>query len=495
MPSVTNISVSPGASSTTVSASTGSSITPSTLPCIESASVSPERTDDQRRGMAGRRDRRAHRVMLGRLEVCHHNGAELRLWRLLQDRAIEECERLSRAGSREHPRRAQRVAAESGELGRFRALAADVSDQRRVPAALREHVVEVATDLVAVAQRGEVGGEIESGCTWERGRQQARLQRLGDVVLALVEPIGLGVEACAVERQRAVVRERQQESPLVLGEGALARKADDEDAECAVGDRGAGDRRPPRIRHRAPSGDSGKSCRRSASVPTRTGVEVRAAAAAGIGASRLNRRRTSRAARRVPVLGEQLHLAVLPVDQADCRGSGSVLLDRLAHDGRSHVQRRQRAREAHAQGVETRGVARSLLRPLARPRLGLCQQRALQRLAAQLRHRREELGVGRTDLVRVVEEEVERTRGLAVDDQGKRVDRLRAVAERAGARREEGRELLVRARCDRAARPVGQGDAERLLDRHAREQARLRSREVPACDQLQRGAVGTAQDE
>ena len=144
----------------------------------------------------------------------------------------------------EHSRRAQGVAAESGELGRFRALAADVSDQRRVAAALREHVVEVAPDLVAVAQRGEVGGEIESGRTWERGRQQARLQRLGDVVLALVEPVGLGVEARTVERLRAVVRERQQESPLVLGECALARKADDEDAERAVGDpeRETGDR-------------------------------------------------------------------------------------------------------------------------------------------------------------------------------------------------------------------------------------------------------------
>ena len=183
-------------------------------------------------------------LMLGGLEIRDHDGAELCLGRLFQDCAIEECERLSRAGSREHSRRAQRVATESGELGRFRALAADVSDQRRVAAALREHVVEVAADLVAVAQRGEVGGEIESGCTWERGRQQARLQRLGDVVLALVEPIGLGVEARTVERLRAVVCERQQESPLVLGECALARKADDEDAERAVGDaeRETGDR-------------------------------------------------------------------------------------------------------------------------------------------------------------------------------------------------------------------------------------------------------------
>ena len=234
--------------------------------------------------------------MLGRLEVCDHDGAELRLGRLLQDRAIEECERLSRAGSREHSRRAQGVATESGELGRFRALAADVSDERRVAAALREHVVEVAPDLVAVAQRGEVGSEIESGCTWERGRQQARLQRLGDVVLALVEPIGLGVEACTVERQRAVVRERQQESPLVLGEGALARKADDEDAEGAVGDpeRETGDRHGfvtellRETREELPA---------LGQRPDQDGREVRAAAAAGIGASRLNRRRTSRAAR------------------------------------------------------------------------------------------------------------------------------------------------------------------------------------------------------
>ena len=268
------------------------------------------------------------------------------------------------------------------------------------------------------------------------------------MVLALVEPIGLGVEARTVERLRAVVRERQQESPLVLGEGALARKADDEHAERAVGDpeRETGDRhgfvtellREPREelpalgqrpdQHgRGGAGRRGGGNRRVETEPPQD-LEGRG---------------------RVAVFGEQLHLAALLVDQSDRRGGGSVLLDRLAHDGRGHIQRRQRARQAHAQGVQARGVARSLLRPLARPRLGLREQRALERLAAQLRHRREELGVGRADLVRVVEEQVERARGLAVDDQWERIDGLRAITERACARREERHEL--RRRC--ALRP------------------------------------------
>ena len=191
---------------------------------------------DRRRWMAARRDQRAHGAVRRALEVGDGNRAERRLRGLLQDRPVEQREHLARTGVREHPRRTERVAAERRELRRRGALAAHVTDDHGVARAFREHVVEVASDIVSRAHRRGTSPRTRARHLWELRRQEARLQRLGDVVLALVQPLRLGVQACAVERLRAVVCERQQEPPLVVPEGAFTGVAHDEDAERTLGD-------------------------------------------------------------------------------------------------------------------------------------------------------------------------------------------------------------------------------------------------------------------
>jgi hypothetical protein len=89
---------------------------------------------------------------------------------------------------------AQRVAGERGDGGRLRALAGDVADHHRpLLRRAREDVVEVPADLVELARRAVAGGQHGAGDLGQPRRQQARLQRVGDVG-------ALGVEARVVDR-------------------------------------------------------------------------------------------------------------------------------------------------------------------------------------------------------------------------------------------------------------------------------------------------------
>ena len=81
----------------------------------------------------------------------------------------------------------------------------------------RERVVPVAADL-EMLHRGAVGGrDLVARVGRQRPRQQARLQRAGDVALELVEPH-------ALERERRLLGARVQERALVRRELARARE-------------------------------------------------------------------------------------------------------------------------------------------------------------------------------------------------------------------------------------------------------------------------------
>ena len=102
----------------------------------------------------------------------------------------------------------QRVPGEPGERSSLDALAAHVADRDR-PTIVGdgEHVVEVAADQVCRTRRPVAGRNRDAVGRVEVLRQQAELQRLGDVALLVVETLVVGRELAAPCRGgRAVAR-------------------------------------------------------------------------------------------------------------------------------------------------------------------------------------------------------------------------------------------------------------------------------------------------
>ena len=104
-------------------------------------------------------------------------------------------ERSSSANARSVCRARPAIAAASGPLP----LTSPITNHHASFVDL-EHVVEVAADLVALAGRPIPRRDTRAGNRGKRRRQQARLQRSGDVVT-------LRVEAGVVERQPGASRE------------------------------------------------------------------------------------------------------------------------------------------------------------------------------------------------------------------------------------------------------------------------------------------------
>ncbi len=177
------------------------------------ADVADRRRACRPRGRGSGAGARRWRARAGRLSAVsstrgERGGDEAR--RLLaQQRVVEADELVARAQAGDGVR-AQRVAGERRDRGRLRALAADVADDERVaPVALREDVVEVAADLVALA-RGAVGrGQLQAVDLRQMRREQRALERLGRARALLVE-------ARVLDRDRRLGRDPH-DHVLVLG--------------------------------------------------------------------------------------------------------------------------------------------------------------------------------------------------------------------------------------------------------------------------------------
>ena len=127
----------------------------------------------------------------GRLEPADGDRAEPALDHLPQERLVQRAQDRLR-GALAHRGGAHRVAGDACERGRGRALAADVADGQVEAALARlEGVVEVAADVAAAAGRVVDGGQLDPGDVGQVGRQQAALERAGDLVAVLVEPGGV----------------------------------------------------------------------------------------------------------------------------------------------------------------------------------------------------------------------------------------------------------------------------------------------------------------
>ncbi len=152
---------------------------------------------------------------------------------LVEDRLVEH--RHHALGTVLPQRRgAQRVAHQRGQRGGVRALAADVADRQAPGRPVgAEDVVEVAADDHPVAGRAVARVDVEALDLRQSLRQQAALERLGDLAL---EPVDLGV----ADRGRGDLRELD-EDRLGARVGVLGAEdldlADDEAA--AAGEAGA----------------------------------------------------------------------------------------------------------------------------------------------------------------------------------------------------------------------------------------------------------------
>jgi hypothetical protein len=170
---------------------------------------------DRRRQMPAGGERHPGAVLVG-ADARVEDGAEAPAGvELRPQRPVEQLEVLARVHEPQR-RRAQRVARQRRERRGLGALAGHVADDHR-PHAVggAEGVVEVAADLVLLAGGAVARGELEAGHVGERGREQAALQRLGDVRALAVEPRVL-------DRERGAAGERLGE-PGVVGREAAAR--------------------------------------------------------------------------------------------------------------------------------------------------------------------------------------------------------------------------------------------------------------------------------
>ena len=168
------------------------------------------------------------RAAVGELDAGERDGHEAGR-ALAQQRVVEAGEHVARAQPGDGVR-AQRVAGERGHRGRLRALAADVADDQRPAAvALREDVVEVAADLVALARGAVARGQLQPGDLRQVRRQQRALQRLGGARALLVE-------ARVLDRDRRLGGDALDHALVVGGEHARLRVAEEQPAgDLALG--------------------------------------------------------------------------------------------------------------------------------------------------------------------------------------------------------------------------------------------------------------------
>ena len=174
----------------------------------------PVGAQDQRRRVAacGEGERRR---LVARADAHAEHGAERpALAHAPAHRLVEERE-VARRRALAQRRRVQGVPCQRREPGRLRALARDVADDRGPDARLgREDVVEVASHLVLIAGCAIAGRDVEPGDLRQLGRQQALLQRVGDVG-------ALRVEARVLDVQAGARRQGDRDDQVGRGEAAV----------------------------------------------------------------------------------------------------------------------------------------------------------------------------------------------------------------------------------------------------------------------------------
>ena len=159
------------------------------------------------------------------------DGAEPLVELVVQEGVVELAQHLGRVAE-VHGHRPDRVAGQGGEGGRLRTLAAHVADDDGPVAAGVEHVVEVAPHLEAGQRRVVAGAQVESGDVGQAGREQAGLQRPGQLERALAVLLRLAaghplavVEAGPLERHRPLLGQGHQEAAVVVLDGQVVVEA------------------------------------------------------------------------------------------------------------------------------------------------------------------------------------------------------------------------------------------------------------------------------
>ena len=160
------------------------------------------------------------RVAVALLEAHAHGGAQTAVLRVGGQRVVQAPQ--DRAGLGLVGRcRAHRVPRHRRDRRGVRALAGDVADDDHPAALDREQVVEVAADLRRLPGRAEARGDRQPRQVGEPRRQQAALQRHGDVGAG-------GVDAGVLHRDAGAAPELLGEPQVALPEHAprVARRGD-----------------------------------------------------------------------------------------------------------------------------------------------------------------------------------------------------------------------------------------------------------------------------
>ena len=270
--------------------------------------------------MAAAREGDAQGAVLGGLDPRAHRGADLAAVGVGAQGGVQPRQHRSRRAL-VHRGRAHRVARQRRDRGRLRALAGDVADDDHPPVADAEDVVEVAADLARLAGGAEARGGRDAGDDRQPRRQQAALQRGGDVRARRVQARVLDRDAGAAP-ELAGERQLAPAQPSRAVRGAHGHDADDAIAGGHRDDHGraraarraasppaARRRRPRRARpprRRRRSGPRARCAgrgpasrgRRGPSTPRRACPRARRGRPRRRGGRRAARRRARRACRR-----------------------------------------------------------------------------------------------------------------------------------------------------------------------------------------------------
>ena len=151
----------------------------------------PIATEEQRQRMPADRAGQAKAAAVS-VQAGVDDRAQLSRGRLAVKCVVEHGQRAARTVAVRCPG-PQRVAHQTGHGRRSGALAAHVADDHH-PAGVAglEHVVEVATDLIAVTGRPEARRELDARDLGQARREQALLQRQRDLLDRLLGPPALG---------------------------------------------------------------------------------------------------------------------------------------------------------------------------------------------------------------------------------------------------------------------------------------------------------------
>ena len=129
--------------------------------------------------MAGAGDRQTRALAFGP-EPDVSGGAEL-LLALTKHHLVDEAQHQARSTGLDRGSTGG-VSHQGGQRRRLRALAADVADDNRpVVASALEHVVEIAADFTPVSRRFVVRGDLDARDVGQMRREQALLERLGQL--------------------------------------------------------------------------------------------------------------------------------------------------------------------------------------------------------------------------------------------------------------------------------------------------------------------------